>query len=245
MNKIIKSIKENNFLLGTDLVTKHYARTDDEESFLKNLKTQPADWRYRTVEVNYTLNSSNYRTNSFDRIDWSESVVIFGCSMVFGVGLDDSETIDSAFYKLTGIPAINMGSCSTSMMFSLYNSTILNKNYPTPKAVIQLWTGINRCTHFTSDKIVNYGSWNIEEPFNRYWNQDETNPVANALFCQMNSRQLWQDKTTYYEASAFGSTADALECDQLKNIDYSRDLLHPGHLTAQLTAETIADKLKL
>jgi hypothetical protein len=245
MNDTITSIKENKFLLGTDLVTRNYARTDDEETFLNNLRTQPTDWRYRTSPVNYTLNSQNYRTQSFEEIDWGESVVIFGCSMVFGVGLDDSETIDSAFYNLTGIPAVNMGSCSTSMMFSLYNSAILNKNYPTPKAVVQLWTGLNRCTYFSPHKIINYGSWNFNEPYNQHWNQDESHAQANALFCQLISKQLWQDKTNYYEATSFGATAEALGCDLLTNIDYARDLLHPGHLTAELTANTIATKLKL
>jgi hypothetical protein len=165
--------------------------------------------------------------------------------MVFGVGLDDSETIDSAFYNLTGIPAVNIGSCSTSMMFSLYNSAILNKNYPTPKAVVQLWTGLNRCTYFSPHKIINYGSWNFNEPYNQHWNQDESHAQANALFCQLISKQLWQDKTNYYEATSFGATAEALGCDLLTNIDYARDLLHPGHLTAELTANTIATKLKL
>ena len=241
----IASIKENKFLLGTDSVTRNYARTDDEKTFLNNLRTQLPEWRYRTSPVNYTLNSQNYRTKPFEEINWSESVVIFGCSMVFGVGLDDSETIDAALYRQTGIPAVNMGSCSTSMMFSLYNSAILNKNYPTPRAVVQLWTGLNRCTYFSPYKILNYGSWNFNEPYNQHWNQDDSHAQTNALFCQLIGKQLWQDKTKYYEASAFVNTVDALGCDMLTNVDYARDLAHPGHRSAEITAEIIADKLKL
>ena len=33
----IASIKENKFLLGTDSVTRNYARTDDEKTFLNKL----------------------------------------------------------------------------------------------------------------------------------------------------------------------------------------------------------------
>jgi hypothetical protein len=63
--------------------------------------------------------------------------------------------------------------------------------------------------------------------------------------CQLISRQLWKDKTKYYEASSFGSTAEALGCDMLTHTDQGRDLAHPGHRSAEITAEIIADKLKL
>jgi hypothetical protein len=61
----------------------------------------------------------------------------------------------------------------------------------------------------------------------------------------MISSQLWKDKTKYYEASSFGATADALGCDMLNHTDQGRDLSHPGHHSAEITAEIIADKLKL
>ena len=35
----IASIKENKFLLGTDSVTRNYARTDDVKTFLNNLRS--------------------------------------------------------------------------------------------------------------------------------------------------------------------------------------------------------------
>jgi hypothetical protein len=41
------------------------------------------------------------------------------------------------------------------------------------------------------------------------------------------------------------NTVDALGCDMLTNVDYARDLAHPGHRSAEITAEIIADKLKL
>jgi hypothetical protein len=246
----VSSIKENKFLVKAQGpnslgLNRQYMGTDDLVALRKNLKIQPSDWRYRTRPVNYTLNSQYYRTKPFEEINWSESVVIFGCSMVFGIGLDDSETIDAAFYRQTGIPAVNMGSPGTSMMFSLYNSAILHKNYPTPKAVIQLWTGLDRCTYFASGDIVNHGSWNIEDSYNRAWTRDASHAVTNALMCQMISSQLWKDKTKYYEASSFGATAEALECDMLSHVDQGRDLAHPGHRSAEITAEIIADKLKL
>lgn len=238
-------IKQKIFLPSNEGVTTFFARTDDEELLKNNLKVQPEDWHYRHKQVTYNLNSLNYRTLEFNQIDWVNSVVIFGCSTVFGVGLSKDETIDFELSKLLNCPVINMGACGTSMMFSWYNSLILNRNYPTPKGVIQIWSSSYRCTHFTPNKIFNHGSWNLEEPFNREWNRESSHPESMALILQMASQQLWKDKTNYYEASFFGHSAELLNCDLLRPEDYSRDLIHPGPNTSKTVAKTIADNLKI
>lgn len=238
-------IKQHSFLPSNEGTSINFARTDDEETFLTNLKIQPADWRYRTKAVQYDLNSLNYRTQEFDKIDWAEAVVIFGCSMTFGVGLASDETIDASLSKLIDRPVVNMGSSGTAMMFSWYNSLILDRNYPTPKAVVQIWSSSNRCTHFTPDKIFNYGSWNLDEPFNKEWNANQCHPDSNSLIIQMASQQLWKSKARYYEASFFGHTAELLDCDFLEHIDKARDMLHPGHESSKSAAEIIAGNLNL
>ena len=238
-------IKQKSFLPSNEGVTQYFARTDDEETFESSLKTQPEDWKYRTKEVVYDLNSLNYRTKEFDHINWSESVVVLGCSNVFGVGLSSDETIDYELSRLLNRPVINMGACGTSMMFSWYNSLILERNYPTPAAVVQIWSSTYRCVHFTPDKIFNYGSWNLEEPFNREWNRESCHPESTSLILQMSSQQMWKNKTKYYEASFFGHTADLLGCELLRPEDKSRDLLHPGHQTSKTVANIIAENLKL
>jgi len=139
-----------------------------------------------------------------------------------------------------------MGVGGTSINFSLHNSIIMGRAYPTPKAVIQLWTEESRCVHYTKKELVNSGSWNTAPgDYHAAWTSDPYNYKINALFASLISQQLWQGKCKYYEASYFENTAKTLECDRLPRIDLARDFIHFGNKTTLNTAETIANKLNL
>jgi hypothetical protein len=168
-NSVLKSIINNTFLPNYDAIYDYYVENnlvyndhtqndkvdggftldfcpnDHKELFEQNLKTQPDDWYYRTHEVKYTLNSLGYRTREFDDIDWKESIVMFGCSFVFGIGVTDKHTIPYFLEQLSGRPVINMGIGASSIQTVLHNSIILNDSkYPTPKAVVNMRTDLNR-----------------------------------------------------------------------------------------------------
>lgn len=219
---------------------------DSKVLFDKHLKSQPFDWYYRDNNVNYTLNSRRYRTTEFDNIDWSNSVVLFGCSNVFGTGLDNNDTISSQLELLINKPVINLGVAASSIQYSVYNSVILASGYPTPLAVVQLWTGYDRCMVFNDDIIENFGSWNLQpDNFMDLWNKN-TNSIASALMFREISKQIWIDKTIYHEATLFQSTAAIFDnCNHLLSIDKARDLLHPGIKTASLIANHIAETIKV
>jgi hypothetical protein len=224
----------------------HFNGYDSKELFEKHLESQPDDWYYRYNTVNYTLNTRRYRTSEFNTIDWCNSVVLLGCSNVFGTALDDNDTISSQLAKLINKPVINLGVAASSIQYSVYNSIILSSGYPTPLAVVQLWTGYDRCMLFDNVFIENFGSWNMEPGnYMDLWNKN-TNSIASALMFREISKQLWINKTIYYEASSFKSTTDIFHnCVHLPVIDYARDLMHPGIKTVALIAEHIAEKIKL
>ena len=71
----------------------NFIGNDCEERLIENLKKLPNTWRYATEDITYTMNSHGYRTKQFDNIDWNNSVVILGCSCVFGTGINESDTI--------------------------------------------------------------------------------------------------------------------------------------------------------
>jgi hypothetical protein len=251
-----KFLKRQPFLQSQTTVfhsspSRQFTGTDTEEAFTNNLDTQSKNWYYRKNPVHYKLNSSNYRTTEFKDIDWSESVVVFGCSNVFGLGLDEEDTITNCLSKLISRPVINMGVSSSSMYFSLNNSVILNEYYPTPKGIVQLWTNTDRITYYRKSKIDHLGRWILEgtksekSGFYGAWALDEENVKTNALFAQMISRQLWKDRCGYYEATFFEGTAKTLKCDLFKRLDSARDLMHPGRKTAEQAAIKIAKNLKL
>ena len=203
--------------------------------------------QYRPTE--YKLNSNGYRTNEFKDIDWKESVVIFGCSMVFGEGLDEEQTISYQLSNIINRPVINMGSIGTSIQFSLYNAVVLKENFPTPKAVINLWTEIGRLTAFSTPKAKHYGAWNIPEgSFGDMWIQDVSHCEVNAKFAQIISKQFWKD-ANYFEATFFKATRKALKCPHLRghlnSTDYARDNKHPGPLATAAVANRLAKELSL
>ena len=227
--------------LAKDIPTNNkFSGFDTEELYQKHLLSQPTDWYYRNNDITYTVNSQGYRTVEFNQIDWTNSIVFIGCSNVYGVGIDDSHTLDKELSKLTNCPVINLGAGGTSIEFSLYNSVILRELYPTPKAVIQLWTGIHRYTQFLlDDKVFNHGSWNyqIDDKYNT-----EINLTMHGYLNIKSSKYMWSD-TNYYEASYFIDTAELVNCDKLRKIDLARDLSHPGIESNKLAAKQIYEKL--
>lgn len=243
---LIDYIKAGNFLLVDSSFNKHWNGPDNRESYIENLKRQPADWYYRNNSVNYTFNRHGYRTYDFKKINWRESIVIFGCSNVLGTGLTDSDTLSAQLEKIINRPVINMGINGSSIEFSLYNSIILNQSYPTPKAVVQLWTGANRTIYFNKRSVETYGPWNmVRKNYVDHWNKDSTHGRVHALFANMISKQIWSNKTRYYEATFFFDTMKLLNCDYFSPKDLARDLTHPGRETIKEVANKIALELKL
>jgi hypothetical protein len=243
-NTIASLIKKNQFLPVDDNTSSDFGGTDTKKLLEKNLKTQTSNWEYRNKPVRYTINSRGYRTAEFKNIDWANSIVIFGCSNVFGVGLDDEDTISSQLEKITGIPLVNLGASGSSMTYSLHNSIILKDGYPTPKAVVHIWTDYHRTVYYRRNRIESHGSWNLEK--NNYmdvWSNSNHHSATHGLMASITSKHLWSN-TSYYEASFWNETANSINCDYLKTEDYARDLIHPGIKTARNTAIKIADNLK-
>jgi hypothetical protein len=234
------------FLPGRDYgKTINFTKNDNEKLFKKNLKTQPADWIYRNKTVQYSFNSRGYRTKEFADIDWKDSVVVFGCSYVFGEGLDTSDTITTNLQQLIGRPVINLGARGASVDFCHFNSIILSNSYPSPYAVVFLWPNISRTTMFyDSNWTGTVGAWNLPE--NRhleYWFENTHMQQIQAKLYQMGSQQIWKSKTKFVEASFFDLTVDTLGCPKLEVYDKARDLNHPGIETAKSVAKYLASNI--
>jgi hypothetical protein len=233
---------------------------DNEEFYKKNLKEMPDDWHYRTKDVTYTLNSKGYRAKEFDEYDWSEAIVLFGCSCTFGVGVSDDETISHYLSEITGRDVINLGVPGGSNQFMLDQSVILKKNYPKPYAVIMLWTVTDRMPHYGSKKLYHMGSWNLvndDERISGYDYFDIHRDIIKNLYFDysneyimfkniVNTNQcIWENDTNYVETSFFESTA---HYGGLFNVipfnNDARDLLHPDFNSHKFGAEIILEFIK-
>jgi hypothetical protein len=247
-----KHLKKNNFLpLDNSPHSKHWSGSDTKELYEKNLKIQPQDWYYRNHSVTYTYNSKGYRTKEFNKIDWAESIVILGCSYVYGVGVDDAHTLSQQLENIMQIPVINLGQGGSSINYNLHNSVILSAGYPTPRAVIMAWPHHSRCVYYDKYELYHYGPWNSEkDSYMDLWSKKEYNTIANAVMAQKIFQQVWKDRTVIHEVAYDYATSELLDCKQCIHIDNARDIPgpnekgHPGPNTNRNIAEMIYNELK-
>jgi len=234
---VLDNIRSNKFLLNGGFEytgpgkTLEFVYNDTLEDFNKNLLTQPEDWYYRSHSVTYTLNSYGYRAPEFETIDWAKSVVVLGSSDIFGVGLDDKDTITSHLEKMIGCPVINLGTGGTGIDFILYNSIILKNLGVKPRTVICTWPSVYRTTYFLSNKIVLHSAWQKQEQsYFEEWVKETSHAQTQAVFASMIIKHMWRD-TKFFEASNVEETAKLLNCYNIlpsPQGETARDLRHRG-----------------
>lgn len=165
----------------------NFESIDSVENYMLKSNVLQDKFEHKDKSIQYTLNSQGYRTKEFSDINWSESVLFFGCSWVFGVGVDDNDTLASLFSKQTGIDSVNLGMPSVSNWFTVKNCEILNQYNIKPKAVINLMTYPMRHTIFKdNNKQSHIGKWatNDEKVIYDMFTQDNTSPNFYSAFCK-------------------------------------------------------------
>ena len=221
-----------------------FAGSDSPVQFRQRLANMPADWHYRTKEISYISNRHGYRTVEFDAVDWENSIVLFGCSHVFGVGLAEDETLGHHLHEKLGHPVINMGCGGASTLYSLYNQMTLHQAVK-PRAVVNLWTSSDRLTVIAGKLPLNINAFSqatYKTELFRLWNLHAGNSVMFSLLLQHTARLMWND-IPHVEATFFESTASELACELIEYQDYARDLTHPGPNTIREAANIISSKL--
>jgi hypothetical protein len=196
------------------------------------------------------LNSLDYRTKEFDSVEWQDSVVIFGCSNVFGTGLSDTETISHQLEKIIQRPVINMGVPSSSISYSLFNQVILAEQCSKPYAVINIWSSINRLPYFFDRTPYHVGPWterlnntsvtrrSLRTLF-QSWNVHNRNPEINSMFLQRIADLLWRD-TKHIQGTFFHKAGELFNVKLYDYLDYASDNQHPGPLSAKAVAEDLS-----
>lgn len=223
--------------------SKHHASSDTRELFLKNLKTQPKDWHYRNKVIEYNINSKGYRAPEFSTVDWKNSIAIFGCSMVTGIGVAEDETISHYLQELSGRPVINLGVPASGLDFAVMNNFLLKKNYPTPWAVVNIFSNINRIFEFREKDLYFHGLWSQDENLWTGYIKNLHNPIVTSIMNSEIIKHFWKDTKTFY-ASWFDDTAHYTECSVLPFTNSARDLVHCGKDDNKSNAEFIWQHLK-
>jgi hypothetical protein len=218
------------FLSG-NLYDCDFTGDDSYDLYQSNLKSLPIDWHYRSKPISYQANLDGYRAPEWNSIDWSNSIVMFGCSETLGIGLSLDETISSQLSDMLSRPVVNMGVGGSSMLFALHNNILLLDNFTTPWAVVNNWSSSDRIHSYDFDVIHHYTPWGDLNNLLLNWNEGP-NAQVQAMFISKLAKGLWKDRCRYYECSVFPHTAKSLNCNFFNHDDYARDCLHIGKTTA-------------
>lgn len=227
---------------------------DTEEKFKRNRKALPSDWIYHTKPIRYKHNSQGFRTQELNDVYWPDSIVMFGCSLTYGEGLAEEDTVAKQLEAILDIPVINLGVCGSAVDLNCWNSTILRKNYPVPKSIVHCWTNVDRYT-FLQDSGEGISLHPMDDHYYRnrrfnaqaYWHN-------RSKFYIETDRLMWKSVTAYAECTWFQRTTQLVpdipmveKVDRARDVEASRDEGPSGHTginTARNAAELLAEQLK-
>ena len=196
-------------------------------------------WYYYQKDISYVNNSHGFREKELDEVDWSNSIVVLGCSMVWGCGNAIEDTIPYILQETLGIPTVNLGVSGGGPDLSTYNSLFLHNHYPRPKAIVHIWSGMAR--YMESNPDPDNGN-RFTVPSHQDYCIRHDWEWKNKLLVEL-ERAVWKDTVPRYESSFFESTSEKLNIDHLESFDESRDQYHPGYMSNQSAAKTIAQNL--
>jgi len=228
---------------------------ESPSQFESNKEKMPPDWKYRTKEVEYKVNTSGYRTKEWSDIDWKNSVVIFGDSCTFGSGIAEDETISSVLESNLSRPVINMGVPGGSNQLILNNCATLIEKFGIPYGVVINWTTTDRFRYYFKNGYHDVGPWDdIDKEridgvdVTDLWTKtymDQYNELCSAYFISKIAKSMWEGRTKYITISYFDYVAHYTRANKFfKIINTARDLLHPGYENSLEIAEYLKCKLQ-
>jgi hypothetical protein len=240
MDKKVDDVITSQLLGNAPSKTRYFLdKLDTEKRYKKNIKKYGDDWYYTDKNLSYITNSNGFRTIEFKKINWANSIVAIGDSFTFGEGSTIEDVWTSVLQDMIGMPVINLGIGGIGIDRCCWNSLALHENYPKPKALIQLWSGLNRYSEYdyTMDHWERYLPNRVGFCWKHFWH-------LRNIFSVKTDRALWRDKLAYIEATPFEDTSYRLEIDYFPFEDYGRDDDHWGPKTHKTVATYFKDKLK-
>lgn len=229
-----------------------WCATDNKENFEINKKTQGDNWHYLTKDVRYNVNSHGYRCDEWENIDWKNSIVILGCSTIFGIGCAEDETVSHYLSQRTGRNVINLGYPGGSVDLIAHHSASLLLNFEIPHAVIVSWPPMDRFMFF-SKAIHHCGSWtcakdvvddtNLFELF-KLRNYNKINEYVNCYQTSKIIEAHWKGRAKYVTGGFFNEATYHLNADlNFEFLDVGRDVVHQGPRSNMMAAYKIHKKL--
>jgi hypothetical protein len=235
--------------VNSSISTYDWFSYDDKKNYEINLKKQPKDWIWRNQKVTYTVNSQRYRCQEWSDIDWENSTVVFGCSMVFGLGLDDDQTITAHLSKKLKTNVINLGVAGSSAMFQWINTTKLISQGRQPARAIYIWPHHFRVADILDEtRHKSCGRWNFDtNDLAKAWNNRNQHSLEYAKLCIESTTQQLTCPTHHYTwcLDTGNYIKTIVRFPFTEYVDYSRDTKHPGPKTIEMWADKIVADINM
>ena len=125
----------------------NFSGTDSEKLYYKNRKVlKDIDWKWHHQKIEYRFNNLGFRcdVDFVDDFDFSEYVVVLGCSNVMGVGNMAHETIPGMLESKLNKKVINMGVGGGSNSLIYDNLMWLLSRKHRPLRIVVCWSSLYR-----------------------------------------------------------------------------------------------------
>ena len=213
---------------------------DSRDIFEKLLKTQPADWVYRTKKVKYERNRFGHRCKEIEQV--GEDFILFaGCSLTEGLALALEDTFAYNLSKELGLDYYNLGVVGSGPDMIATNISMWFKNIRRiPKLVVIQWPSPDRFYKQVGDGITPMGPWivsrydMVDEKMKKQFKYDVVDDAAIKAFVSADEAgyfehysQVFKEVTLNY-LSILNVPCVVFTEDDVERVDSGRDLIHPG-----------------
>jgi len=164
---------------------------DDLTEVTRLKSIAPASWRYHQDTIEYRFNSHGYRMPEFEDINWSNYIIVLGCSHTMGVGLALEDLWHSQVGQLDNTSVVNLAQAGTGIQCLVNNLSVFLRHAPQqPKQIIvqwpsryrmRVWDRMNQRHDLPSDGDLSlqqlYKSWINLEYNTINWAKEQRNTV--------------------------------------------------------------------
>lgn len=223
---------------------------DDEEQFKQHLKTQPIDWIYRTLPVEYKYNSLGFRCDDHKELT-NDYILFSGCSLTEGSALPIEHTYPYLISKALNKTYYNLALAGTGPWVLQHNMMLfmsLMKDKKPDIVVIQ-WPDFSRCTFFSDNgQPALFNGSSYKDPVYKVLLESEfienTNQFYRYGLIKFLQNLGIKKIIEIYQQPLSVDLGTSVTQMNLPPIDYARDLSHPGIESHKCQAEAITNIIK-